>query len=107
MARDLLVGEDPPTAVFAASDVQAIGVLEAAGELGLRVPEDVAVIGFDDIDETRYSIPTLSTIDPGRDEIARAAVDLLIRRIEGDDEPFVPEAIEVPFRLVERESSAS
>jgi len=105
--RDFLATGASFDGVVAFNDAIALGALRAFQEAGRRVPEDVAVIGFDDIDETRYSIPTLSTIDPGRDEIARAAVDLLIRRIEGDDEPFVPEAIEVPFRLVERESSAS
>ena len=105
--RDFLAAGASFDGVVAFNGAIALGALRAFQEAGRRVPEDVAVIGFDDIDETRYSIPTLSTIDPGRDEIARAAVDLLIRRIEGDDEPFVPEAIEVPFRLVERESSAS
>lgn len=64
-----------------------------------------SVIGFDDIEETEYSIPSLSTIDPGREWIARTAVDLLVRRIERPEEPFVPERLPVPFRLVEREST--
>ncbi|HEX2102614.1 MAG TPA: LacI family DNA-binding transcriptional regulator [Solirubrobacteraceae bacterium] len=82
LAAQLLRGEDRPTAVFAASDTQAIGVLEAARELGLRVPEDVAVIGFDDIEVA--SLLDLTTVrQPLRQSGARGA-ELLIAAIEGD-----------------------
>ncbi|MEY9951328.1 LacI family DNA-binding transcriptional regulator [Leifsonia sp. EB34] len=104
--RDLLARGVDFDAVVAFNDVIALGALRALQEAGLRVPEDVAVIGFDDIDETQYSMPTLSTIDPGREEIARTAVDLLARRIESGAEPFAPEQILVPYRLIPRESTA-
>ncbi|QNE35237.1 LacI family DNA-binding transcriptional regulator [Leifsonia shinshuensis] len=94
-------------ALVAFNDAIALGALRVLQEAGLRVPEDVAVVGFDDIDETQYSMPTLSTIDPGREEIARTAVDLLVRRIEGGSAPFTPEEILVPYRLIPRESSGS
>ena len=103
--RDFLATGTDFDAVVAFNDAIALGALRVLQEEGRRVPEDVAVIGFDDIDETQYSMPTLSTIDPGREEIARTAVDLLLRRIEGSQEVFVPEEIAVPFRLVEREST--
>jgi DNA-binding LacI/PurR family transcriptional regulator len=81
LAMDLLRGADRPTAVFAASDTQAIGVLEAARGLGLRVPEDVAVIGFDDIEAA--SLLELTTVrQPLRQSGARGA-DLLLAAIEG------------------------
>jgi DNA-binding LacI/PurR family transcriptional regulator len=80
LAVHLLSGDDPPTAVFAASDTQAIGVLEAARRLGLRVPEDVAVIGFDDIEVA--SLLELTTVrQPLRQSGARGA-DLLMSAIE-------------------------
>ncbi|WP_434316598.1 LacI family DNA-binding transcriptional regulator [Leifsonia sp. P73] len=104
--RDLLASGVGFDAVVAFNDAIALGALRALQEAGLRVPEDVALIGFDDIDETRYSMPTLSTIDPGRGEIARTAVDLLVRRIEGGDAPFEPDRILVPYRLLPRESTA-
>lgn len=90
-------------AVVAFNDVIALGALRVLQEAGLRVPEDVAVVGFDDIEETQFSMPTLSTIDPGREEIARTAVELLVRRIEGDTAP--PREVLVPYRLLPRESS--
>jgi DNA-binding LacI/PurR family transcriptional regulator len=81
LATGLLGGDDRPTAVFAASDTQAVGVLEAAGELGLRVPEDVAVVGFDDIELA--SLLGLTTVrQPLRQSGARGA-DLLLAAITG------------------------
>lgn len=103
--RELLAQGTPFDGVVAFNDAIALGALRALQEAGRRVPEDVAVIGFDDIEETEYSIPSLSTIDPGREQIARTAVDLLVRRIEHPDEAFVPERLPMPFRLVEREST--
>jgi DNA-binding LacI/PurR family transcriptional regulator len=102
--RDLLARGVQFDGVVAFNDAIALGALRVLQEAGLRVPADVAVIGFDDIDETQYSMPTLSTIDPGREEIARTAVDLLVRRIEGGSEP--PQEVLVPYRLIPRESSA-
>lgn len=104
--RAFLARGVPFDAVVAFNDAIALGALRVLQEEGLRIPEDVAVIGFDDIDETQYSMPTLSTIDPGREEIARTAVDLLLRRIEGGGAAFEPEEVLVPFRLIPRESTA-
>ncbi|HET6302630.1 LacI family DNA-binding transcriptional regulator [Microbacterium sp.] len=92
-------------AVFALNDTLGLGVLRALVEEKVRVPDDVAVIGFDNIDEGKYSIPSMSTVDTGRDEIARIAVDRLIERIneKGDRRP--PETIKPDFRIVRREST--
>lgn len=92
-------------AVFALNDTLGLGVLRALREEGLRVPDDVAVIGFDNIDESKYSVPSMSTVDTGRDEIAAIAVDRLIERIneKGDRRP--PETFKPPFRIVPREST--
>jgi LacI family repressor for deo operon, udp, cdd, tsx, nupC, and nupG len=106
MAR-LLDLESPPDAVFAATDLLALGALHCAAERAVHVPEDVAVVGFDGIEEGKYSTPTLSTIAPDTAAIARRSVDALIDRIAAagatDDRP--PADIRVPFAFVERRST--
>lgn len=93
-------------AVFALSDTLGLGALRALGEEGLRVPEDVAVIGFDNIDESKYSVPSMTTVDPGREEIAVLAVDRLIERIgENHAARRPPETVKPEFRIVRREST--
>jgi DNA-binding LacI/PurR family transcriptional regulator len=102
--RALLALDEPPDAVFAYNDLTAIGALRAIGEAGLRVPDDVAVIGIDDIEEGRFSSPTLTTISPDKEQIGRLAVRALIARVEGKPvDP--PRAVQPPFRLVTREST--
>jgi DNA-binding LacI/PurR family transcriptional regulator len=90
--------------VVAFNDSLALGALRVLLERGHRVPDDVALIGFDDLDETRYSLPALSTVDPGRTEIARRAVDLLVARIAGDTTDQ-PQEIFADFTLLPREST--
>lgn len=70
-------------AVFALTDVVALGALRGLSELGLRVPQDVQVIGFDNITESAYSTPALTTVDPNKQEIARTALRLLEDRMGG------------------------
>jgi DNA-binding LacI/PurR family transcriptional regulator len=95
---------DPPTAVFASNDMMAIGALRAASELGLRVPGDLSMIGFDDLEITRYTCPTLTTIAQPKEEIGRAAVQRLIELLEGS----APDGkrILIPPMLVMRESTS-
>jgi DNA-binding LacI/PurR family transcriptional regulator len=83
LARGLLEMRDPPTAIFAASDVQAMGVLQAAEALGVRVPEEVAVIGFDDVEEA--SVLGLTTVRQPLRETGKRGVELLLSAIEGRD----------------------
>ncbi|HEX5496729.1 MAG TPA: LacI family DNA-binding transcriptional regulator [Mycobacteriales bacterium] len=83
-ARDLLTAPDPPTAIFGANDVSAIATIEAAGELGLRVPEDVSVVGFDDIPESALCTPALTTVAQPIRRMGQCAVELLIRLIRGE-----------------------
>jgi DNA-binding LacI/PurR family transcriptional regulator len=92
-------------AVFALNDALALGALHALHAHRIDVPGQVALIGFDDVDDARYSVPALSSVDPGRDQIARTAVELLLERIgaTGDPAPFrmvVPDS-----RIVGREST--
>lgn len=101
---DLLDRTDPPTAVFAYSDLVALGAIRTIQQRGLRVPDDVAVIGYDDIEDGRYSTPTVSTIAPDKAGIAAAAVDRLLERIElRNDLPG--KEIVCPYTLVAREST--
>jgi DNA-binding LacI/PurR family transcriptional regulator len=95
-------------AMFAFNDALGLGAMRVLQEAGLRVPDDVAVIGFDDIDETRYSLPTMTTIDPGRQEIAETAVAMLMERIDSKAQgtTVVPREFMSSFRLIERESTA-
>lgn len=92
--------------VVAFNDALALGALRALGQRGIRVPEQVSVIGFDDLDESRYSLPALSTISPGREQIAVLAVQMLAERIAAREAPLAARDITVPFTLVERESTA-
>jgi DNA-binding LacI/PurR family transcriptional regulator len=80
MAKDLLTLPDPPTAIFAASDIQAMGVLEAAQELGLKVPEDLSVIGYDDLEIAEFL--ELTTMRQLLFESGQEAVELLLAAIE-------------------------
>jgi DNA-binding LacI/PurR family transcriptional regulator len=102
-AARLLDLPDPPTAAFCANDLMAIGALDAAFTRGLRVPEDLAVIGVDDIDAAGLVRPALTTIALDPDAMGRVAAALLLRRLRGDASP--PERVLIPHRLVERESA--
>jgi LacI family transcriptional regulator len=75
-----------PTAVFAHSDVTAYAVMTAASEAGLRVPEDVSVIGFDDIESAAQIRPPLTTIQQPFVEMGKRAADLLLTAIRANDE---------------------
>ncbi|MBO3083135.1 LacI family DNA-binding transcriptional regulator [Cellulomonas fengjieae] len=92
--------------VLALNDSLGIGVLRALGKAGRRVPDDVAVIGFDNIADGRFTTPSLSSVDPGRDEIAETAVAMLVERIEsGSGAPRAPRLHKAAFHIVAREST--
>ncbi len=98
-----------PDAVLALNDVMALGAMRELFERGLSVPGDVALAGFDNIEEASFSRPSLTTIDPGRTEIARTAVGLLADRLAGRGERGAAAAHEIVagFRLETRESTAT
>lgn len=81
-ARQLLALENPPTAIFAANDQSAIGVYQAAEELGISIPADLSVIGFDNISEAKYL--GLTTVDQFLSEMGYVAVQMLIKLINGE-----------------------
>jgi DNA-binding LacI/PurR family transcriptional regulator len=94
------------TAIYAASDSTAVGLLQAAHQSGLQVPRDLSIVGFDDIDIARYTIPPLTTIRQGGLEMGRAAVDLLMRMIEDEIDRDRLEDVVLDPTLVVRESTA-
>ena len=100
LTRELLDVSDPPTAIFAASDTQAMGVLEAADELGIGVPDDLAVVGYDDIEIARYA--GLTTIAQPLEESGAVGAHLLLAALDGGEVP----GRQLPVRLVVRSTTA-
>jgi LacI family transcriptional regulator len=98
---ELLALAEPPTAVFAASDVVAIGAMSAIHQSGLRIPKDVAVVGFDDIYMAAYTCPPLTTVRVPSYGLGWTAAEVLIACIEGEDEVS---SITLETELVIRES---
>jgi DNA-binding LacI/PurR family transcriptional regulator len=103
--RRLIDGAVAFDALFALNDTLALGALRALAQAGLNVPEDVAVIGFDNVDEGRFTLPSLTTVDPGREEIARTAVELLAERIAHKGTRSAPRTVKAGFTIVRREST--
>ena len=102
--RSLLALPEPPTAVFAASDTIAIGALAAAEDMNYRVPEDIAIIGFDDIPAASWVRPQLSTVAQYPDEMGTLLAKALFERIQGEyNGPS--RRFEVPCRFLERASA--
>jgi LacI family transcriptional regulator, repressor for deo operon, udp, cdd, tsx, nupC, and nupG len=103
-AEQLLAAPRPPDAVFCFSDMLAIGVMHALRMHGLRVPDDVAVVGFDDVSEAAYANPTLTSVHLDRRRIARAALDILVGRLDGSRAQGAGRTV-IEHRLVVREST--
>ena len=99
-----LAARDDVTAVFAANDQMALGLLHALGERGRRVPEDVSVVGFDDIPEAEYFSPALTTVHQDFDEVGRRGLALLLARI---DDAKTQASVTIAPVLVSRASCAS
>ena len=102
-AARLLDLSDPPTAVFACNDDMAVAVLQEARARGIRVPEDLSVVGFDDTTMARIAVPAITTIRQPLEEVGRMAVTLLTRIIDG--QTVDPLRVEIGTRLVVREST--
>lgn len=95
---------DPPTAVFAGSDQQAFGVLEAARVRGIRVPQQLSVVGFDDLPVARWASPPLTTIRQPLADMGRMAARIVMQQVRG--ERPVTTRVELSTELVVRESTA-
>lgn len=102
IAESLLRLPEPPTAVFAASDTQALGVVEAAQLLGVRIPEQLSVVGFDDVEAASYA--GLTTVRQPLFESGRRGAELLLEALDGD--PLPPRAETLPLELVVRRTTA-
>lgn len=101
----LLELREPPTAIFARNDITALGAISAIKSAGLRIPQDIAVVGYDDIPLARHTSPPLTTIRQPTREQGRLAAELLLRRVESSEAPGREERI-LDCELVVRESTA-
>ncbi|RAS71013.1 LacI family transcriptional regulator [Lentzea atacamensis] len=103
--RALLDLRNPPDAVFCFNDLLAVGAMRTAAERFVRVPHDLAIVGFDNNDESAYSSPSLTSVAPDKAAIARAAVDLLRQRADSPD--LALDDVQTPFSLQVRESTVA
>ncbi|GAA0308618.1 LacI family DNA-binding transcriptional regulator [Kineococcus aurantiacus] len=103
-ALSLLTGPNPPTAIFAGNDLQALGVYRAARELGLHVPDDLSVVGYDDLPVARWVGPELTTVHQPLTRMAAAATGLLLTLAAGEEPPAL--RMDLAVDLVVRGSTA-
>jgi LacI family transcriptional regulator len=104
--KKLLQLREPPTAVFAANDPQAIGAIYACRDTGLRVPEDISIVGAGNIEGIYHPNPFLTTIDWSRQDLGNIAAKILLRAIEKRDRNR-PEVHVFPPQLLVRHSTAA
>ncbi len=102
--KRLLQLREPPRAIFARNDITALGAISAIKSAGLRIPQDIAVVGYDDIPLARHTSPPLTTIRQPTHELGKLAAQLLLRRIESREPPRREEKI-LDCELVVREST--
>jgi LacI family transcriptional regulator len=105
LAKQVMLRSPRPTAIMGANNFITIGIIKAIEELGLRVPEDVSVVGFDDLPESMLIKPILTEAAQPAYEIGRAATDLLIKRISGELTGRCKELV-LPTEIIERQSSS-
>ncbi|GAB3235284.1 LacI family DNA-binding transcriptional regulator [Glycomyces halotolerans] len=102
--RELLRLSDPPTAIVAGNDGEALGVYQAAAEAGVRIPEDLSVVGYDDLPMAQWNIPPLTTVRQPLREMAAAASDMLLALAQGESLPRP--RVELATELIVRASTA-
>ena len=105
--RQLLGLKQPPDAIFCFNDLLALGALRALYEARIDVPGDIAVVGFDDIEDGRFSTPSLTTVAPDKPYIARTSIELLATRLRRYPPPPPAQEVTAGHRLIVRESSSS
>lgn len=103
LAKELFVLEDPPTAIVSMNDVMVVGILRAAAEAGIRIPQDMSIIGFDNREFSDYLTPRITTMDLPLHEMGFQAMDALTRLMRGE---AVPQRLISECRLIERDSVA-
>lgn len=102
--NNLLRLEKLPTAVFCCNDMMALGAMSAIGEKGLSVPQDISVIGYDNIHSSRFFSPPLTTVHQSKSRLGSMALEILLERIQESDKPHLPQEIELHPELVVRNS---
>ncbi|RAX40296.1 LacI family transcriptional regulator [Rhizobium tropici] len=105
-AESILGGDFRPTAIFAANDLMAIGVMQSLRERGIRIPEDIAVVGFDDISAAKLVTPTLTTVAQFQWKMGERAAQMLMERLRGE-KTGAGTAVEMPFDLIVRGSTSN
>jgi LacI family repressor for deo operon, udp, cdd, tsx, nupC, and nupG len=103
-AQKILGMSDRPTAVFCSADMVAFGLISGLLEGGLRVPEDISVVGFDDIEMSEFYVPALTTIRQDRHVLGRCAAEVLLHRLKTSGAPPLPQSA-VPVELIVRAST--
>jgi LacI family transcriptional regulator len=103
-ALDMLRRGDRPTAIFAANDISALEIIRVADELGLRVPQDLSVIGFDDVPEASKASPALSTVRQPMQQLGAEAARLLLTLMRGETPPATH--VTLATRLIARGTTA-
>ena len=97
--------DPPPTAIFASNDLSAFGAMDAARECGLRIPDDISIIGFDDIPQSSIIYPKLTTIRQPLEQMGQVAAKMLLEQIENHSQP--PQRVALATQLVIRDSCGS
>jgi LacI family transcriptional regulator len=103
-ANSFLELENPPTVIFASNDVMAMAVMDAVRERGLRVPEDISILGFDDIPQASLVRPALTTVRQPLEQMGRVATQMLMEILKNPENK--PKRIELPTELIIRDSTA-
>ncbi|WP_261817852.1 substrate-binding domain-containing protein [Vibrio gallicus] len=98
----LLAKGNLPSALFVCNDMMAMGVINAATESGIRIPQDLSIIGYDDLQISRFMAPALTTIHQPKFRLGKAAVDALLNRLKGPDTEY--EIVELEPKLTERQT---
>ena len=97
--------ENPPTAIFASNDSMAMGVMDAVRSRGLRIPEDISIIGFDDVPQAALVRPALTTVRQPLEQMGRVATQMLLGRLKNPEQEI--NRIELPTELIIRGSTSS
>lgn len=101
-ARELLTSANPPTAIFAANDMTAMGIYQVAHELGVRIPQDLSVVGFDNLRDSQFMTPALTTVDQFMENMATVATEMIVHLV--DEERSVENLRVFQTQLVVRDS---
>jgi LacI family transcriptional regulator len=103
-ARQLLGMPEPPTAIFASNDVMAMGAMDAVRHLGLHIPDEISIVGFDNIPQSAMVYPPLTTVQQPLEQMGRVATQMLLEMV--NQSQSVGHRIDLPTELIHRSSCA-